>query len=55
LRSVSSLVGYNYGDITWWDRLFGTFKDTDTFALRCGFPGGHEEKFGAILRFKDVY
>ncbi|WP_230370591.1 sterol desaturase family protein [Paludibacterium denitrificans] len=29
---------YNFGDITWWDRLFGTFKDSENFAPRCGFP-----------------
>lgn len=46
---------YNYGDITWWDRLFGTFKDTDRFADRCGFPGQHELRLGEMLRFVDVH
>ena len=46
---------FNYGDITWWDRLFGTFRDTEHFAERCGFPGRQEEQLGAMLRFKDVY
>lgn len=46
---------FNYGDITWWDRLFGTFRDTDGFATRCGFPGQQETKLGEMLRFKDVY
>lgn len=46
---------YNYGDLTWWDRMFGTFKDTDTFSERCGFPGRQEEKLAEMLRFKDVY
>ena len=46
---------YNFGDITWWDRLFGTFKDTDKFAARCGFKEGQEQKIGDMLLFRDVY
>lgn len=46
---------YNYSDITWWDRLFGTFKDTKDFSDRCGFPNDNETKLKEILRFKDVY
>ncbi len=46
---------YNFGDLTWWDRLFGTFKETDDFAERCGFPGRQEERLAEMLRFKDVY
>lgn len=46
---------YNYGDITWWDRLFGTFRDTDKFALRCGFREGSEQRLGEMLMFKDVH
>ena len=38
-----------------WDRLFGTYRDTDTFADRCGFPEGAEEKIGSMLIFRDVY
>lgn len=46
---------YNFGDLTIWDRLFGTFKDTDDFADRCGFPGRNEERLREMLAFKDVY
>ena len=46
---------FNYGDITWWDRLFGTFKDTYNFSDRCGFKSGSEQKLGEMLVFKDVY
>ena len=46
---------YNFGDLTLWDRLFGTFKDTDRFADRCGFPADNEERLPAMLAFKDVY
>lgn len=46
---------FNYGDITWWDRLFGTFKDARQFTTRCGFKEGGEQRLGAMLAFKDVY
>ena len=46
---------YNYGDITWWDRLFGTFRDTDTFARRCGFPGRQEDRLLDMRRFRDAH
>lgn len=46
---------YNFGDITWWDRLFGTFRDTDKFAAECGFKQGREQRLGDMLLFKDVY
>ena len=46
---------HNYGDITWWDRLFGTFKDTDEFSARCGFPRNNERLLGSMLLCRDVY
>ena len=46
---------FNYGDITWWDRMFGTFKETDEFAARCGFPEMHERELGRMLLFHDGY
>lgn len=46
---------FNYADITWWDRLFGTFRDTREFAKRCGFRAGREQRLGKMLVFKDVY
>jgi len=49
------LHAFNYGDITWWDRLFGTFRDTDEFAGQCGFPDGHEKNLGRMLLFRDNY
>ena len=46
---------FNYGDITWWDRLFGTFREAEKFAPRCGFPEDHEKNIGKMLIFRDVY
>ena len=46
---------YNFADLPIWDRLFGTYKDAESFATRCGFPGEAERKLGRMLLFKDVY
>ncbi len=46
---------FNYGDITWWDRLFGTFRETDEFATHCGFPEAKEKNLGRMLVFRDNY
>jgi sterol desaturase/sphingolipid hydroxylase (fatty acid hydroxylase superfamily) len=45
---------FNYGDITWWDRLFGTFKDTESFAPACGYEGAREGRLFSMLSFLDV-
>lgn len=45
---------FNYGDITWWDRLFGTFRDTDCFSPACGYEGTRERRLLAMLAFLDV-
>lgn len=46
---------YNFSDLPVWDRLFGTYRDTRTFAAECGFPRHNERKLGAMLAFRDVY
>jgi sterol desaturase/sphingolipid hydroxylase (fatty acid hydroxylase superfamily) len=46
---------YNFGDITLWDRLFGTFREAEAFVPKCGFPGRNEERLREMLCFKDVY
>lgn len=49
------LHSFNYGDITWWDRLFGTFREAEEFAERCGFPEDHEQRLVQMLAFRDAY
>lgn len=44
----------NYGDITWWDRLFGTFRDTDRFSAQCGYGDDREQQLAGMLAFRDV-
>jgi sterol desaturase/sphingolipid hydroxylase (fatty acid hydroxylase superfamily) len=45
----------NYGDITWWDMLFGTYENPREFASTCGFDDAREQKLGAMLVFRDVH
>lgn len=45
---------FNYGDLTLWDRLFGTFRDADDFLPRCGFEGTREQRLAEMLCFRDV-
>jgi sterol desaturase/sphingolipid hydroxylase (fatty acid hydroxylase superfamily) len=46
---------YNYSDIPLWDRLFGTYRDTDEFVAQCGFPRHNERKLVRMLMFRNVY
>ena len=48
------LHDFNYGDITWWDRLFGTFREAPDFVSRCGFDTGCEQKLVQMLLFGNV-
>ncbi len=45
---------YNFADITWWDRLFGTFRETDTFAVVCGFEDQKENRIVEMIGMRDV-
>jgi sterol desaturase/sphingolipid hydroxylase (fatty acid hydroxylase superfamily) len=45
----------NYGDLVWWDMLFGTFENPREFTATCGFDADREERLGDMLRFADVH
>jgi sterol desaturase/sphingolipid hydroxylase (fatty acid hydroxylase superfamily) len=45
----------NYGDIVWWDMLFGTYENPRDFTATCGFKAEDEERLGEMLRFVDVH
>lgn len=45
----------NYGDIVWWDMLFGTYENPRSWEGRCGFDAAREERLGAMLMFRDVH
>ena len=45
----------NYGDIVWWDMLFGTYENPERFTQRCGFDAEKEEMLGRMLLYADVH
>lgn len=45
----------NYGDIVWWDMLFGTYENPRTFTATCGFDDAREQRLGAMLAYRDVH
>ncbi len=58
MHRIHHKFGYhknNYGDIVWWDILFGTYENPETFDATCGFDPEREESLGLMLRFKDVH
>jgi sterol desaturase/sphingolipid hydroxylase (fatty acid hydroxylase superfamily) len=45
----------NYGDIVWWDILFGTYENPKDFKSKCGFDYEKEQRLFDMLKFKDVH
>jgi sterol desaturase/sphingolipid hydroxylase (fatty acid hydroxylase superfamily) len=45
----------NYGDIVWWDMLFGTFENPKEFKGSYGFDTEKELRLKDMLQFKDVH
>jgi len=45
----------NYGDITWWDMLFGTYENPKEWTHTCGFDDEKEQRLGEMLAWKDVH
>jgi sterol desaturase/sphingolipid hydroxylase (fatty acid hydroxylase superfamily) len=45
----------NYGDITWWDMLFGTYENPAQWHGRCGFDDSKEQQLGRMLVYHDVH
>lgn len=45
----------NYGDIVWWDMLFGTYQNPAEFATSCGFDDDKEQRLLEMLAFNDVH
>jgi sterol desaturase/sphingolipid hydroxylase (fatty acid hydroxylase superfamily) len=45
----------NYGDVVWWDMLFGTYENPALWDGRCGFDAAHEQNLGDMLRYRDVH
>ncbi len=45
----------NYGDVVWWDMLFGTYENPKEFHTSCGFDNEKEQRLVDMLKFKDVH
>ncbi|GGC63482.1 sterol desaturase family protein [Undibacterium terreum] len=45
----------NYGDITWWDMLFGTYENPASWDDRCGFDDEKEQRLPAMLAFRNLH
>ncbi len=45
----------NYGDIVWWDMLFGTYENPELFTGTCGFDAEREEMLGEMILYADVH
>ncbi|WP_431687934.1 sterol desaturase family protein [Hahella sp. NBU794] len=45
----------NYGDITWWDMLFGTYENPKTWNKTCGFDDAKEQRLWDMLMYRDVH
>lgn len=45
----------NYGDIVWWDMMFGTYENPRDFRHRCGFDDPQEQRLLEMLAYRDVH
>jgi len=45
----------NYGDIVWWDMMFGTYENPREFTASCGFDDSREQQLGSMLLYRDVH
>ena len=45
----------NYGDIVWWDMLFGTYENPKDWVHTCGFDDEKEQRLGAMLAYRDAH
>jgi len=44
----------NYGDLVWWDMLFGTYENPKEWDDACGFEGEREQRLVDMLKYRDV-
>jgi len=45
----------NYGDIVWWDMLFGTWENPKDWVHTCGFDDEKEQMLLPMLAYRDVH
>lgn len=54
LHHAKGIHAYNYSDISFFDMLFGTFKNPKRFEHENGFYEGGSSKIWEMLAFKDI-
>jgi sterol desaturase/sphingolipid hydroxylase (fatty acid hydroxylase superfamily) len=54
LHHERGVHAYNYGDISLWDQVFGTFKNPETWQGQAGFYDGASNRIGDMLLGRDV-
>lgn len=54
LHHAKGIHAYNYSDISFFDMLFGTFKNPKKFEHETGFYQGASSKIRQMLIFKDI-
>lgn len=45
----------NYGDIVWWDMIFGTYENPREWDKTCGFDDEKEQQLVNMLMYRDVH
>jgi sterol desaturase/sphingolipid hydroxylase (fatty acid hydroxylase superfamily) len=45
----------NYGDVVWWDMMFGTYENPKEFLSSCGFDDSQEQRLAEMLAYRDVH
>lgn len=45
----------NYGDITWWDMMFGTYENPKEWDSTCGFDDSKEQQLLRMLAYQDIH
>jgi sterol desaturase/sphingolipid hydroxylase (fatty acid hydroxylase superfamily) len=45
---------YNYGNLSFWDQFYGTFRNPNDFSQQAGFYDGASARVGAMLLGRDV-
>lgn len=45
----------NYGDISWWDMMFGTYENPREWLHTCGYEDHREQRLLAMLAYEDVH
>lgn len=54
LHHARDVHAYNYGDVPWFDILFGTFRNPVRAPEKAGFHDGASERLFEMLTFQDV-